>query len=545
MAYGSINVPGVTGPELEEVRKLARDARDMASEAVEAFSEKIYGETGVHGLRYYNDIFQVMNDSGEWVEIETGGGGLAPSNVIDPEIKIGNTQLTVSWGDPDDTIVEGQTLCTWKGTKLVQKVGSFPENVRDGVLLVDNQVKNAYKDNGFPITGLVNDVTYYYALFPYSDTGAVNGNEGNRLTGTPKPYRIMTVNVDLSNSNPETSVTYADDAVGMIAKSDSWDEFFGHYPVLLKNGVEVGKLKTTDFSKFEDGSAADITSGDAGDVMIAFPRRGLKISTVGTTLKVSMTDHPDDPDFKYYAHERGSARREVFYLGAYKGYLTSSPIRLRSLSGKTPNTNIVFDVYRVRAQANGKGYEESGFYQLTFRQAMYLLKYKNLNSQVALGKGYTKGGGVQATGVTNTKGMDYGSTSDPDRIKLFGLEDFFGNLGEAIDGVVSDSTRNILTATDNFNGTGDGYVNQGQGATADIHGFLRKPQGTTETGFLAKDVGGSETTYFCDYAYLKASSVVSFGSFANGDTKAGVFHSDFYMTHSSGSNYLGGRLMYL
>lgn len=543
MAYGSINVPGVTGPELEEVRKLARDARDMASEAVEAFSEKIYGETGVHGLRYYNDIFQVMNDSGEWVEIETGGGGLAPSNVIDPEIKIGNTQLTVSWGDPDDTIVEGQTLCTWKGTKLVQKVGSFPENVRDGVLLVDNQVKNAYKDNGFPITGLVNDVTYYYALFPYSDTGAVNGNEGNRLTGTPKPYRIMTVNVDLSNSNPETSVTYADDAVGMIAKSDSWDEFFGHYPVLLKNGVEVGKLKTTDFSKFEDGSAADITSGDAGDVMIAFPRRGLKISTVGTTLKVSMTDHPDDPDFKYYAHERGSARREVFYLGAYKGYVASS--KLRSLSGKIPTGKQTIGTFRMQAHALGAGYENSGFYQLTFRQAMYILKYKNLNSQTALGSGYVSGSEGVSTGATDANGMDYGSASRISRVKLFGLEDFWGNFGEWIDGILTDSAKNVLTATDNFNDAGDGYTNRGQLEIYTGSKFMSKPQGTCETGFFPKEGNGSETIYFCDSAGVYPSCVAVFGGHWNDGSFTGAFRLGLGENALNAITYDAARLMYL
>lgn len=36
MAYGSINVPGVSGPELEQVRTLAQEAKDMAGEAQKA-----------------------------------------------------------------------------------------------------------------------------------------------------------------------------------------------------------------------------------------------------------------------------------------------------------------------------------------------------------------------------------------------------------------------------------------------------------------------------------------------------------------------------
>lgn len=503
----------------------------------------IYGESGVHGMRYFNNTLQVQNDKGEWVDIESGGGGVAPSNVKEPKIKIGNQQLTLFWGDPDDTVIEGQTLCTWKGTKLIQKVGAFPENVKDGVQLLDNQNRNAYKDSGFVVSNLTNGMEYYFALFPYSDTGAVNKNNENRLSGTPQPYKIMSVVIDLSNSNPTTSVTYADDATGMTEKSSAWDEFFGHYPVLLKNGVEVGKLKPNDFTKFENGDAADITSGNAGDVMIAFPRRGVKITTTGTKVKISMTDDPDNPDFKYYAHERGNTRKEVFYLGAYKGAVVDS--KLRSLSGKAPTVSQTIGTFRTNAHNTGNGYENSGFFQVTFRQVMYILKYKTLDSQWALGQGYVRGSAVQTTGATNGKGMDYGETSGTSRVKLFGLEDFWGNVSEWIDGIVTDSTRNILTATDNFNDTGSGYKDQGQGATSNIGSYMSKPQGTTETGFVAKEVSGSASTYFCCFAYLAASRVGLFGGSYSSGASTGAFYLNVNDFSSNSYASCGARLMYL
>lgn len=507
-------------------------------------AEKIFGETGVHGLRYFNDTFQVMNDAGEWVDAETGGGGIAPSNVIDPKIKIGNQELTVSWGDPGDTVVNGQTICTWKGTKLIQKVGAFPENVKDGVQVVDNQVKDKYKANGFKISGLQNGTTYYFALFPYSDSGVVNANTQNRLSGAPQPYKIMTVNIDLSNSNPDTCITYADDAVGMTPKSAAWDEFFGHYTVLFKDGAEVGKLNKSNAAQFEGGSSADITSGNAGDAMVAFPRRGVKIGMTGSILKISMTDNPDNPDFKYYAHTRGSARREKFYLGMFKGSVVSS--RLRSLSGKAPTASQTIGTFRTQARANGAGYDQSGFYQLIFRQVMYLLKYKSLNSQTALGRGYVDGNTAAVnTGGTNTKGMDWGETTGKQQMKLFGLEDFWGNIWEWIDGIVTDSTRNILTATDNFNDSGSGYTNRGQGATANIGGYMNKPQGTTETGFLAKEVSGSETTYFSDSPYLYASCVARFGGSWGDASHAGAFLLDVANASSDAYALIAARLMYL
>ena len=366
------------------------------------------------------------------------------------------------------------------------------------------------------------------------------GSEGGGIAPT---YRTMTAVIDLTNSDPLSSVTYADDAAGMTKGSADWDDFFGHYPVLFKDGTEVGKLNPNNFAQFEDGSAADITSGNAGDVMIAFPRRGVKISTSGNILTISMTDDPDNSDFTYYAHTRGTTRKEVFYLGAYKGYVASS--KLRSLSGKAPTASQTIDTFRTQAHANGAGYEQSGFYQLIFRQCMYLLKYKNLDSQSAIGQGYVGGSAAANTGATNTMGMDYGTISTTTQMKLFGLEDFWGNIWEWIDGIVTDSTRNILTATDSFNDSGSGYKNQGQGATSNIGNYMSKPQGTTETGFVAKEVNGSQSTYFCDYAFLCASCVAYFGGDWSSSANAGAFRLYVKAAASYSSASVAARLMFL
>jgi len=200
---------------------------------------------------------------------------------------------------------------------------------------------------------------------------------------------------------------------------------FGHKPCLFNAGAVVGYLNPNNFAQFADGSAADITSGSAGDVMIEFPRRGLSISTSGNIVTIKMTDNPDNAAFEYNAHTRGVTAKDKFYLGAYKGNTISS--KLRSLSGKAPTATQTIGTFRTQAQANGAGYEQSGFYQLIFRQCMYLLKYKSLDSQTAVGKGYTNSGNTaaQSTGATNANGMDYGTTSDTARMKLFGIEDFW------------------------------------------------------------------------------------------------------------------------
>ena len=550
-------------PKIKDTGAYALDATEknpdikgtLANEIQGHIKEIAYGETGVHGIRYYEGKLQIIGEDGEWIDVDTNGTGIAPGNVTGLKIKEGNSKLTIFWADPEDVVADGQTICTWAGTKLVMKVGSYPQNVNDGTLLVDSQGRDAYKENGFVASGLTNGTTYYFALFPYNTTNAVNTNAANRISGAPKPYRVMTVKVDLTNNNPNTCCSYADDAVDMVAGSEAWDEFFGHYPVLFKDGQEVKRLNRYNTDKFENGTDADITSGDAGDSMVAFPRHGLVISTSsdGNTLTVSMTDNPDDENFKYKAHERGTERREVFYYGSYDGYVQNG--KLRSLKGKQPTRNNTIASFRNYAQENGDGYELIAFYQYVYLQCMYLLKYCSLNSQDSVATGYmeTDNYTFVDTGETESWGMDMEiiKQSNPEyandgkhHMKLFGIEDLWGNVVNIIDGVYTDANYNAFTATDNFADT-EGYANKGKIAPENTNGYMSKPQGTTELGFTPKEANGSGTTYFCDGFNIGPECLFAV---SGGDTKiysSGIFAigcRDYKTYKNNGS---GSRLMYL
>ena len=131
-------------------------------------------------------------------------------------------------------------------------------------------------------------------------------------------------------------------------------------------------------------------------------------------------------------------------------------------------------------------------------------------------------------------------------MKLFGLEDFWGNVYEFIDGIFSDSSRNILTATENFNDTGSGYTNQGSsGFSSDTGGWMSKVQGTSEKGFVLKEASGSETTYYSDYAYVYSSRLACFGGNWGDGASAGAFLLYVSLSASDSSSNVSARLMYL
>lgn len=359
---------------------------------------------------------------------------------------------------------------------------------------------------------------------------------------------IYGVSIDLSNSNPKTAVTYTDSAVGMTPGS-AWNSmpiFKDIKPCMLKNGVVQYYLNPANLAQKADGTAADITSGNDGDVMIEIPKTGFRITTSGDTLTIKITDNPNDTaNFKYYAHTRAAeGDRSKLYIGAYLGSNVSS--KLRSLSGKTPTGNKTIGQFRTLAQANGTGYDQVSFYPLTLLQCLFLIKYKNRDSQTALGRGHVDLYSAPiATGGTNAKGIDFGETTGKRQMCFLNIEDMWGNLWWLIDGFFYGASRNMLTAFTGFNDTGSGYTNRGQGATADIGNYMSKPQGTTEAGFVAKEVSGSATTHFTDYAYLSASHVPGFGGGRSIDGGAGVFSLGVSRAANDSSGGYGARLMYL
>lgn len=103
----------------------------------------------------------------------------------------------------------------------------------------------------------------------------------------------------------------------------------------------------------------------------------------------------------------------------------------------------------------------------------------------------------------------------------------------------------MLIGTENFNNTGAGYTDYGQGATANLSGHISGVQGGTETGFIIKETAGSATTYYADYGSLYDSRLPSFGGSWPSAGSAGAFLLYVDRTDSASATSYGARLMYL
>ena len=372
---------------------------------------------------------------------------------------------------------------------------------------------------------------------------------------------VFSYTIDSTNSNPETAVTYTGDCAGFtpatMGDSFNWGSWADKWPFneikpcLVKNRAVVGYLNPNNYSEFEDGTPADIVSGDAGDCMVEFPKMYLGMSTDAQGLTtVTITNDATvegvyDDAFVY----KGKSYSK-FYVGAFKGYVLDS--KLRSLSGKEPTTSKTIGNFRTAAQANGEGYEQTQWYQLMLRQALYILLFKNLNSQAALGAGYT-GSSKTNTGGSNSNGVNYGSTSASVQVKCLGIEDFWGNVYEWVDGI---ATRYFYIYTAKGGMYNDDVVDYDVAKTVeDVVGgnvywdYMTKAQGTRELGFAPLQAAGSESTYYCDKATLRLTddirdrvSIATFGGRWRGDTSCGVFSLDVNSSVSLTDENVSARL---
>lgn len=365
-------------------------------------------------------------------------------------------------------------------------------------------------------------------------------------------HPIYTVRIDTNSSDPKEALIYMDDAEGMEASygnngefvDNGWqailEEVCGMKPCLLRNGVVQYYLDKNDFTKKENGEWADITSGADGDVMIEYTKCYIRFREEANYKYLSISKSKYE-GFSDWAFSYCGSVRDKFYIGAYLGFVTGSMLYSRSNVQPTASTTI--GNFRAYARNRGDGYEQMPYNKLIFLQALYLIRFKSLDSQTALGKGWISQAAATKTGATDLKGMCFGS-DDNLQIKCNGLEDFFGNLVYWIEGI-STSGGKVFIKDGAFDDYATGEVCRV--VTSDLANVYPSDVSFTDKlGFLAKGTGGSDSTYYCDNQYLCAGSsyVASFGGSYGDGLSAGAFRLYVGTAVSYSHASFGARLAY-
>ena len=470
--------------------------------------------------------------------------GYAPNPATNLTAKRGNAKVELKWTDPDDRVVEG-TNVGWSYTRIVRKTGSYPTGPNDGTIVVQNSTKNQYQNSAYVDTGVTNGTTYYYAAYSCSDYG-IFAETAPTATARPTAYKTMTVKINELESNPANMCTYADDAVNMPSGKtedaiSAWQNFFKYKPCVLKDGQVLGDLNPNDYSKFEDGSSNNTAATDR-TVMIEFPRHGLNISKNGNTVTISMTEDPDDPDFTYYAHTRGTKRCNHFYLSAYLLSAWNSALEDTYDACACDPSNMSSYAKDQESWSNAihnyhgqdSGYEMYTWFQYVYITAMYLLQFKNPDAD-SIFSGNQEVNDDVVCGTRDKDGLfaDWKEKSwDPiEPVKIFGLEYMYGCPWYVMIGGVWKTGTTMYFQTDNIGN----YSHSDYSMTYSYSGgqFTEKIVGTS-LGFALPTEGGS---FSSSSTYYAAASSIS-GSTADRGTVMASPGNQFYegYTETRGRN---------
>ena len=366
-------------------------------------------------------------------------------------------------------------------------------------LIDDLKAKVLYQSDIYEIT----NKEYNYELSFNQKEAYVAGTHRVRYSGDCANWTPATLDINGYNQ---------DDAGGIIDPSgilNKWP-FNLIKPCLIKDGEFIGYLNPEDYTLFEDGTPADITSG-VYDVMVEFPKIYYKIEHEWdnvcsikncklSNIKVSISNVPKE-GYVCFAHTKGGVEYNSIYIGAYEAFYRDSYKQILCCSDVITNCQKSHEeILQTLSTYRNSQYQTFHYHITTMLQILSLLLFGEYNGRTIMGNGVASAtpSNVGATGYTDQKGMFYCFMNEGSmRYKLFGLEDILGYHFTTVDGLLTndDVSYFIYDPTDpncKLSYTGENYKQVTfNGMSNRIYNYLQQVAADTSFGFLP--ISGSAT----------------------------------------------------
>lgn len=464
-------------------------------------------------------------------------GGIEPSNMrafsaISSYLE-GQDRVEISATLPLDTTVDNQQLCTVAGAVIRKSTEGYPVDEFAGTFVDD-----ITEDSEFYDTDVIDGQTYYYAAFPYTKQGVYNrGNANRAVCIAHRGEYLFGFDLDTTDSNPDTRVSYPLDVdnaeftkAGMnfgtgVFNYGGWpsvpgDNFMPKPCMLTYAGVVDHYLNPNDYTEKEDGSASSVAStAFGGNAMMEWPKIFTKRWTDANGIyHFRCCDMALDEDYECWTnYDKNNNEIDHFYTPIYFG--SSVGGKLRSISGQTNSISTTAEAEITAAKANGDDWYTEVLADRLLIQDLLVMMAKTTDCQTAYGAGRSKSSNTTAIGqgTMNTKGLFWGHTNATDGVKVFGMENWWGNLWRRTAGWILDNgvqkvkltrgTKDGSTASD-YNITGSGYKTiSGATPSETSEGGYISSMKTEAFGRLPVVASGSATTYEADGLYFNNSGV--------------------------------------
>ena len=461
-------------------------------------------------------------------------GGIAPSNLSSIRAIISDVDdsvVFINYQTTGKTVVNGQTLCTLEGLILIKNPNRYPLNEFDGEE-VGRHVNPSY---GQFTDTIIPGQTMYYAAFPYSKQGVYNRSTKNRAVvneNAKKNYSyIFGYDMDLNEDVPSARVSYiTTDAIdntdytpATLNSLNDWDipagTKFMPRPCMLKyDGTVDYFLDPNDYSKKADGTPSDITSSNyAGNAMMQWPKIYTKRWEKNGVYHFRCSDAKLDDDYECWCnYDSNGDEIEHFYTAIYRSSkwdYSGGVTRYKSMSGCNYSSTVSGWSFSTEKSVSrqDKGWDVERLVDHLLIQDLLVMIGRNTNTQTVFGVGRsTSPTESLKTGTANTKGLFYGKANNDSTVtslKIFGMEDYWGDYGRRIDDLVNGMEGKLyakiptIAGDKSLSGFGDGYTLIGT-LTGGLSGYISKMT-THSWGRLPAETKGSSTTYEADNAYFK------------------------------------------
>lgn len=403
---------------------------------------------------------------------------------------------------------------------------------------------NLYDEFEYHLTNLTQNTTYNIYIEVSDGSNII---KSDMIQVKTLKYKIYGITVNETNSNPFTSLTYTNDAIGIISATNNslngWsnNEIFKDIKLVgFKNGKETKEINPYNKLQYLDGT---IVSSDV-DVMVRLPKFYWKFNKLSNGYEILVSKGKIDSSFDCYAHKVNNIEKDNIYIGAYLGYLEND--KLRSISKVLPTVNIPLTQFRTYAENVGNGYHVFNYNSLLALQILFILAYKNLNSQNVLGYGACGNSSLIANGKTDSHGLIYGVTSSFP-ICFLGVENLWGNVRQWADGLKSDSNYYLYNCdkNDNFSDI-NSYKRIGKFHNSNVgYGSIETVVANNQCGFIIKKCGGSVSTHYCDNGEFTPDKFLLYGGDWTNNTAGGLFYGRLRYNPIEKATSVGVRLCYL
>ena len=145
----------------------------------------------------------------------------------------------------------------------------------------------------------------------------------------------------------------------------------------------------------------------------------------------------------------------------------------------------------------------------------------------------------------NARPFCEGDTGGSKGMKFLGVENFYGNVWEFVDGLtIVDYVCKITEDPSKYDDVGTSYeITAGTVPSSASGSYIKEMQATNDAPFLPSVVGGSNATYFCDPLWASSGTrIAKFGGTWNNAGIVGAFCWDLSTGASLANSYHGSRL---